>query len=151
MGNRKEGRAINVPHVESATREAIVARLSAFDRLVEIGIGRRTEVAVALAAHASVTATDVVDRTVPPGVRFVRDDVTDPDPTVYDGAEAIYALNLPPELHRPALAVARDHGAVFAFTTLGADAPAIPARPETLPGETLYWAEADGEADRYSD
>ena len=132
---------INPPTVRPNTLAALADRLGRFDALVEVGIGNRTDLAAALSeAGPDVRATDVVEREVPPGVAFVVDDVTEPDPSVYAGAEVIYALNLPPELHRPTLAVAEDHGAAFAFTTLGADAPEVDAEPETLPGETLFWA-----------
>ena len=123
---------INPPTVRRETLYALVDRLCRYDVLVEVGIGERPALAAALAEQCSVRATDVVERAVPEGVEFHVDDVTDPDPTVYAGAEAIYALNLPPELHRPASHVADDHGAVLAFTTLGGDAPAVPASPETL-------------------
>lgn len=85
-------------------------------------------------------ATDVHDRPVPAGVRFVRDDVTDPDESVYRDAEVLYALNLPPELHRPTWTLARRVGVDFCFTTLGGDAPSVPVDSETLPGETLFRA-----------
>jgi len=127
--------------VEPRTRDALADRLSAFERLVEVGIGRRTDVARALAeAGASVTATDVRAREVPDGVRFVEDDLWDPEPAVYRDAGAVYALNLPPELHRPALDAARGADAALLFTTLGGDQPAVPVGRETLPGETLYVA-----------
>lgn len=125
-----------------------MARLRRFSPLVEVGIGRRTDLAAALSAHARVTATDVVEREVPAGVRFVRDDVADPRAAVYADAEAIYARSLPPELHRPALDVARAQDATLAFTTLGTDPPAVPVRPETIPGETLFWARDAGPAPR---
>jgi len=129
--------------VEPRTRDALADRLSGFETVVEVGIGRRTDVARALAAAgASVTATDVRAREVPAGVRFVEDDLWDPDPTVYRDADAVYALNLPPELHRPALDAARNADAAFLFTTLGGDQPAVPVARETLPGETLYVARA---------
>ncbi|RQG89076.1 hypothetical protein EA462_11910 [Natrarchaeobius halalkaliphilus] len=112
-----------------------------YDRVVEIGIGRRTELAAALADRGvSVTATDVHRREAPDGVRFVRDDIVDPDPAVYANADAIYARNLPPELHRPALEVARIAGAAFAFTTLGGDQPAVPVERRTIREGTLYVA-----------
>lgn len=123
-----------------ATRDALVDRLTRYDRVVEVGVGNRPDVAGALADRLAVTATDVHDRPVPDGVRFVRDDVTTPDESVYRGADAIYALNLPPELHRPAWTLARRVGADFLFTTLGGDVPAVPTTPETLPGETLFRA-----------
>jgi len=82
--------------------------------------------------------TDISERPVPDGVTFVRDDVTDPDQSVYADADAVYALNCPPELQRPIADLARSVDAAFLFTTLGADPPTIPVRRETLPGETLF-------------
>ncbi|WP_255170680.1 UPF0146 family protein [Natrononativus amylolyticus] len=124
------------------TLEAICDYLNGYDRVVEVGVGRRCDVAAALAKRGiSVTATDVHPREVPDGVRFVEDDVVDPDLEVYAGADAIFARNLPPELHRPTLAVARRVDADVLFTTLGGDQPAVPVRRETLPGETLYVAD----------
>jgi uncharacterized UPF0146 family protein len=135
-----------------ASRTELVARLAVYDHLVEVGIGRRPEVAAALAADdCEVTATDVFDAPVPDSVRFVRDDVvaraaalagdgddaSPPDP--YD-ADAIYGLNLPAELQRPAHDVARAAGADFLFTTLGFEEPAIPVDRETVGRETLYVA-----------
>ncbi|WP_339105663.1 UPF0146 family protein [Haloterrigena salinisoli] len=123
--------------------ETLLETLAEYDRLVEIGIGRRTDVAAALAERGvAVTATDVHDRPVPDGVRFVRDDVVDPDPAVYAAADAIYALNLPPELHRPALEAAREADAALLFTTLGGDQPAIPVERRTVETGTLYVARA---------
>jgi uncharacterized UPF0146 family protein len=136
------------PDVRPDTLAALRDRLAAFDSLVEVGVGERTALAAALAdAGCDVTATDVRERSVPERVAFVRDDVTDPDPGVYANADAVYALNLPPELHRPALAVARRADAAFLFSTLGGDQPAfdgdqpaVSVERETLPGETLYVA-----------
>lgn len=123
------------------TRAALVTHLGHYDRLVEVGIGRRPDVARALAASGvRVTATDVHERAVPDGVGFVRDDATTPDPAVYADADAVYSLSLPPELHRPVRGLAFEAGADFLFTTLGADQPEIPVSRETLPGETLYRA-----------
>ena len=117
----------------------LVDRLAAYDRVVEVAIGRRVDVAAALVDRGRcVTATDVHERTVPEEVRFVRDDVVEPELSVYMGADAIYAVNLPPELHRPALDVAREVDADLLFTTLGGDEPTIPVEREPLATETLY-------------
>ncbi|WP_276300049.1 UPF0146 family protein [Halorussus lipolyticus] len=127
--------------MRSRTRQAVVARLAVFDTAVEVGIGNRTDVAGALADEdTAVTATDVHQREVPEEVHFERDDVLDPDPEIYRDADVLYALNLPPELHRPALEVARSADAAFLFTTLGGDQPAIPVERETVPGETIFVA-----------
>ncbi len=103
-------------------------------------MGRRPAVAAALADRGClVTATDVRARDVPAPVAFVRDDVTDPDPSVYADADAVYALNCPPELQRPVAEVARAAGADCRFTTLGTDPAVVPADCERLGGdETLY-------------
>ncbi|WP_247730869.1 UPF0146 family protein [Halovivax limisalsi] len=117
----------------------LVAVLSRYDRVVEVGIGRRPDVAAALAARGvDVTATDVHERAVPDGVRFVRDDVVDPDSSIYADAAAIYALNLPPELHRPLAALADRVGADALFTTLGADRPQVPVERRSLDSQPLF-------------
>jgi uncharacterized UPF0146 family protein len=66
------------------------------------------------------------------------DDVTDPDLAVYADADAVYALNCPPELHRPLVDVASAVDAACAFTTLGGDQPAVPVERRTVESSTLY-------------
>ena len=123
------------------TLDALVARFAEFDTAVEVGIGRRTVVADALSeAGTDVVATDLHACSVPDGVDFAVDDVTDSDPSIYAEADLVYALNLPPELHRPAFSVAREAGASLMFTTLGTDQPLVPVERETLPAETLFVA-----------
>ena len=127
--------------MRDATRTALVSHLSDYPELVEIGIGHRTDLAETLVArNCTVTATDIHDRPVPDGVQFVRDDITDPDRSVYADADALYALNLPPELHRPAWNLSQAVGVPFLFTTLGADQPAIPVDRRRLPVDTLFVA-----------
>ena len=129
----------------SASRTDLVARLATYDRLVEVGIGRRPEVAAVLAdADRTVIATDVFDAPVPDGVRFVRDDVVaratglaGPPGDPYD-VDAVYGLNLPAELQRPVRDVAHAAGADCLFTTLGFEEPVIPVARETIGSETLY-------------
>lgn len=92
-----------------------------------------------------MTATDVHDRAVPDGVTFVRDDIVAAadrsDPGDHYRVDCVYALNVPPELHRPLVRVATRVDAACAFTTLGGDPPAVDATPLALAdGETLYVA-----------
>mgnify|MGYP006283279313 FL=1 len=118
---------------------ALADRLAEYTAVVEIGVGRRPDLAAALAADGTtVTATDVEPRETPPEVTFVRDDVTDPTVSIYADAEALVARNLPPELQRPAADLADRVDADFLFTTLGGDPATVPVRRETLPGETLF-------------
>jgi len=123
----------------NGARGALVERLATYDRLVEVGVGERPGVAGALATRgATVTATDVEKRAVPDGVAFVRDDVTDPDRSVYRGVDAVYGLRVPPELQRPLVDVARAADADALFTTLGADPVVVPASTETLAGGAVH-------------
>ncbi|WP_256943860.1 UPF0146 family protein [Halobacterium hubeiense] len=123
--------------------------LADYQRLVEVGVGRRPDVAAELAARGrDVTATDVHEREVPEGVTFVHDDVTDPDASVYADADAVYALNCPPELHRPLVAVAEAADAACLFTTLGGDQPAVPVERRPVASGTLYVARERGESGR---
>ena len=81
---------------------------------------------------------------MPDGVRFVRDDVTVPDRSMYAGAVAVYALNLPPELYRTVLEITREIDSEFLFTTFVADQPAIPVERETLADDPLFRTRVDG-------
>ncbi|MFC7097759.1 UPF0146 family protein [Halobaculum marinum] len=132
--------------MSDARRDAITRKLVGFGRLCEVGIGGRHEVAGRLADDgATVTATDVVARDVPAAVQFVRDDVVAAaardDPGDAYRVDCVYALNSPPELHRPLVAVARRVDAACCFTTLGGDPPAVDATPLALDGgDTLYVA-----------
>ncbi|KTG29714.1 UPF0146 family protein [Haloferax profundi] len=132
--------------MRDSLRDALVTRLDGYERVVEVGIGRASAVAAELAERGvSVVAVDVYDVPVPEGVRFVRDDVVAradaPELGPYEGADAIYALNVPVELHAPTARVARRADADFLFTTLGYDEPSIPVRRVSLPGDTLYVAD----------
>ncbi len=128
-----------------ATRDALVGRLSDYDRVVEVGVGQEPSVATGLArAGVAVTATDIRPRAVPPDVAFVVDDITAPERPLYADAGAIYGLNLPPELHRSALELAGSVGADLLFTTLGGDPPTVPISRERVPAETLFVADPRG-------
>jgi uncharacterized UPF0146 family protein len=125
--------------VNAEQQVSLVDRLGRHDTLVEVGVGNRPAVAVALAKRGCrLTVTDIHDRQTPDAIRFVRDDVTDPDPSVYRGADAVYSLNCPPELQRPLRAVAQRVGAACLFTTLGGDPTVVDATPETISAGTLF-------------
>lgn len=117
-----------------ATDRLLVGRLADAGRLLEVGIGDRSGVAAGLAAAgADVRATDVRECPVPDGVRFRLEDVTAVDDLdEFHDADVVYALNCPPELHRPLRELAERVGAACFFTTLGTDQPAIPVEREQL-------------------
>ncbi|ERH12605.1 MAG: uncharacterized protein conserved in archaea [halophilic archaeon J07HB67] len=140
--------------MDTTTRDAVVERLADYPSVCEVGIGRRPAVARELAARGvRVTATDIHEQSVPDGVAFVRDDLlaarerarTAGDPGRPYHAAAVYALDCPPELHRPLAAVADAVGADALFTTLGADPPTVPVARTQLPdGETVFTVCGDG-------
>jgi uncharacterized UPF0146 family protein len=118
--------------------------LDRHDRLLEVGIGRRTSVAAALADRGvAVTAIDVEPRSVPDGVDFAIEDVTDLDPTRYAAVDAIYAVRLPPELQRPADRLAAEASVPLYFTTLGGDPAVIDAAARSVRSGTLFVREPD--------
>jgi uncharacterized UPF0146 family protein len=142
--------------VVGSRRTAVAEFLARYGSACEVGIGCRPEVARRLTEwNVTVTATDVTERSVPDCVRFVVDDVVAAaardDPGEPYRAEVVYALDCPPELHRPLVDVARSvaerHPVApdCLFTTLGGDEPAVPVARRALPGrETLYAATACG-------
>jgi len=84
-------------------------------KIVEVGVGKVPDVAIELQRllpACEVVVTDVVEPPELSGrVKFVRDDITEPNLSVYEGATLIYAVRPPPELQPHLLEVARDAGA----------------------------------------
>ena len=117
-----------------STDRLLVSRLSDADTLLEVGIGDRSGVAAGLAATgADVHATDVQPVAVPEGVCFRVEDVTAVEALDdFHEVDVVYALNCPPELHRPLCDLARRVDATCYFTTLGADQPTVPVEREQL-------------------
>ena len=93
-------------------------------RLVEVGSGRYSEVAIALRSRFKVTATDIleidaVDCRLKP--IYVKDDVTRPDLRVYRGASLIYAIRPPMEIQRSIIELSERIGADALIKPLGSE------------------------------
>jgi len=71
-------------------------------KIVEVGVGRRPEVALLLKSRLEVVVTDIENHTYP-GIRFVRDDIFSPDIKTYQGASLIYSIRPPIDI-QPAIA-----------------------------------------------
>jgi uncharacterized UPF0146 family protein len=100
-------------------------------RLVEVGVGRSDGTARALAdAGYDVTATDIrdVSDSVADTVRFVRDDVREPESEVYEGAVVVYSLRPPYEIHAAVADVARRVGADLLLAPLADEGVSVEAR-----------------------
>lgn len=149
----------------SSTRRALVDELAEHDRLVEVGVGDRPEVARALADRGCrVVAVDIDpgsrtraaanerrDGPVAGSLRVRRGDVlalaegtseseSGPIADGRNAVDAVYACNLPAELQRPTVALADRLDAVCAFTSLGFEEPVVPVRRRSLGRTTLYVA-----------
>jgi len=136
--NEYERPTLKFPAVGIHSRRAIVEYLSQYNRLLEVGIGRRTDVAEGLIeAGCTVVATDIYDFEVPSPIEFHHDDLVERStaseiPTYYD-VDVLYALNLPGELHRPFLVLADRLDVRCYFTTLGFEPPEVNTEQITLP------------------
>jgi uncharacterized UPF0146 family protein len=84
-------------------------------KIVEVGIGKVSVVAAELRRllpGCDLVVTDVEELPgLPAGAKFVCDDITAPDLSVYEGADLIYAIRPPPELQPHLLRVAHEVGA----------------------------------------
>ncbi|NOZ82886.1 MAG: hypothetical protein GXN98_03600 [Euryarchaeota archaeon] len=84
---------------------------------VEVGVGRRREVLEALRrAGVEVTGVDIA-----PGRGLVVDDITEPEMSLYRGAELIYAIRPPPELYPHLMRLARRAGACLLIVPMSTD------------------------------
>lgn len=125
--------------VPARDADSVPDTLARADRLVEVGIGTNFSVALALTERGcTVTATDIVDRSVPDPVEFRRDDITDPNLDLYRDAELVYAIRCPPELQAALATVGAIVDATVCFTTLGTDPPVVPVDVISLPDWPLY-------------
>ncbi len=123
------------------TAASLEDRLRRCERVLEVGIGRRTGLARRLVgAGVTVIAIDRDPTVEPPGVRIIHDDVHALDPDRVAPIDAVYARRLPPELQRSTAALAEALSAPLWFTTLGFDPILIDAFPTTVAGTTVYTA-----------
>ena len=93
-------------------------------RLVEVGCGRYSDVAVALCSAFRVKATDIleidaIDRRLKP--IYVKDDVMRPDLGVYRAASLIFSIRPPIEIQRNIIELAEVIGADTLIKPLGSE------------------------------
>jgi uncharacterized protein len=92
-------------HIENTIGGYLASR---YLRAVEAGIGRNTLVAEMLStAGVLVRCTDIKNREYPDQLHFVSDDVFDPDLSLYQGADVIYAIRPAIEMVPPLIGIAR--------------------------------------------
>ncbi|MDD2778283.1 MAG: UPF0146 family protein, partial [Methanocellales archaeon] len=79
-------------------------------KVIEVGIGRHSEVALLLKDHLEIIVTDTSDLSVE-GINFIRDDIFDPNIRIYEGASLIYSIRPPLEIQHAIASVAKRVGA----------------------------------------
>lgn len=92
-------------HIEHAVGTYIAAHYS---RAVEAGIGTNTVAADLLTeSGALIRCTDIRDIALPAHLRFSKDDIFEPDLSLYAGADVLYAIRPAIEMIPPLIAIAR--------------------------------------------
>jgi uncharacterized UPF0146 family protein len=92
-------------HIEHLAGGYLAGR---YTRAVEAGIGRNTVAAELLAeAGVLVRCTDIRPLEHPPHLHFAKDDIFDPDLSLYKGADLIYAIRPAIEMIPPLIGIAR--------------------------------------------
>ena len=79
-------------------------------KVIEVGIGKHPEVALLLKDHLEIIVTDTSDLCME-SIRFIRDDIFDPDIHIYRGASLIYSIRPPVEIQHAIASVAKRVGA----------------------------------------
>jgi len=110
----------------------ILARYSG--KVVEVGVGRVPEVALLLAPHLKVLATDKESRTLG-GLVVLEDDIFSPNPDLYQGASLLYSIRPPLEMQLAMGRLALDIGADLIIRPLADEVASIPGFSRTLVNE----------------
>ncbi len=88
------------------------------NKVVEVGIGSRPEVAFLLKDKVDVITTDVNEQKYA-GVRFCRDDIFNPDMGIYKNASLIYSIRPPIDLQEAIAKIAKNVGADLLIRPFG--------------------------------
>ncbi len=98
-------------------------------KIVEVGVGKVPDVAIELQRLLPACEVVVTDVAEPPElsgrVKFVRDNITEPNLSVYEGATLVYAVRPPPELQPYLLEVVREVGADLLIKPLAGESMSL--------------------------
>ena len=105
-------------------------------KTVEVGVGKTKKTALELRKNPDIelTTTDTNPETDPD----VIDDITQPNIEVYHGAELLYSIRPPPEIHTPLQEVAEKIESDLLITPLGNEATPIEHRVINHGGRAMY-------------
>ena len=104
-------------HIETCIGDYIAQHYAA---VVEIGVGNNPGAAIIVHdAGIPIRCTDIRNRELPVGIEFVIDDLFEPDPSIYAGADLIYAIRPAIEMMAPLIALAKKTGSDLLVYHLG--------------------------------
>jgi uncharacterized UPF0146 family protein len=103
-------------------------------KIVEVGVGSATEVAILLAPHLEVVATDKASRN-DDELKVVADDIFSPRKEIYQGASLIYSIRPPLEMQLAMGRLALEVGAEVIVRPLGDEVSLLPGFSRTLINE----------------
>lgn len=90
-------------------------------KVIEVGVGRRHEVAQMINGCVDLTVTDIEPVAHGSGVRFVMDDVFEPDMDIYMNAGLIYSIRPPIEMQGAIGVIAEQVGSDMVIRPLGTE------------------------------
>jgi hypothetical protein len=116
-------------HEFKAIAKYIAENYPSATKIVEVGVGKVPDVAIELQGllpACEVIVTDVAELPELSGrVKFVHDDITEPNLGIYEGAALIYSVRPPPELQPYLLEVARGVGADLLIKPLAGESMSL--------------------------
>jgi uncharacterized protein len=98
--------------------EYIQRNYSHAPKIVEVGVGRFPVVARNLKEHLKI---NIIMIDVIPSYDIIQDDICHPDLKIYKGAQLIYSIRPPEELHPCLVKVAQEVGSDLIIKPLSAD------------------------------
>lgn len=116
------------------------------EKIVEIGVGKSTEIILCLREalpECELVAVDVRESQVPEGVRFEMDDVSEPDLDIYEDSDLIYSIRTPYELYGHILKLAKKIGADILIKPLASEETPSWGRLVNYSGSSFYFWERD--------
>ncbi len=88
------------------------------NKVVEVGVGSRPQVALLLKDSMDVIVTDI-DEQKYAGIRFCRNDIFNPDMNIYKNAALIYSIRPPTDIQEAIAKVAKHAGADLLIRPFG--------------------------------
>jgi len=134
-------------HEFKAIAEYIAENYPFAKKIVEVGVGKVPDVAIELQRllpKCEVIVTDVAESPELSGrVKFIRDDITEPNSSIYEGAALMYSVRPPPELQPYLHGVARKVSADLLIKPLASENISLKGNLMNYQGVAFYVFKGD--------